>query len=103
MSAPAEDRDSPSREQLNRELKSACEAEDVTHVRQLLTTTILGSSDATAAFKPSLSVPVLRCLLEGGADADSIVTKRRPQSLEQLKLLAEFGYDVRSKGHLILQ
>jgi hypothetical protein len=93
----------PSRDELNLELEAACKAEDTTRIRQLLTTTILGSSDVTHAFEGPFSVPVLRCLLECGANANLVTRGHKIQSLDQLKLLAEFGFDVRSEGHLILQ
>jgi hypothetical protein len=93
----------PSRDESNLELEAACEAEDTTRIRQLLTTTILGGSDTTRAFESPFSVPVLRCLLECGANASPVTRRHKIQCLDQLKLLAEFGFDVRSEGHLILQ
>lgn len=89
--------------QLRRELDSACKADDLPRIRQLLTTTSLGRSDANGVFASSLPLSVLRCLLEHGADADFIGSKNHDLTLDVLKLLVEFGFDVKAKGHLILQ
>jgi hypothetical protein len=91
---------------LVRELASACNADDLPRIRHLLTTTSLEGADATEALRKSLSLPVTRCLLEHGADANYDPPWRPetdPESLDRLKLFAEFGYDVKLKGHLILQ
>lgn len=87
--------------QLRRELDSACKAGDLPRIRQLLTTTSLDRSDANGVFASSLPLSVLRCLLEHGADADFI--EKRGLTLDVLRLLAEFDFDVKAKGHLILQ
>jgi len=89
--------------ELVEDLDKACEADDVACIRRLLTTTSLEGKDATSAFDDQHSVSVLRCLLENGADADSIVLHNKSLSLDQLKVSAEFGFDFKSKGHLILQ
>jgi hypothetical protein len=97
----------PPHHKSKRELVSACNADDLPRIRQLLTTTSLESADATRAVRyHSLSLSVTRCLLEHGADADYSPPwqpETDHESLERLKLFAEFGYDVKLKGHLILQ
>jgi hypothetical protein len=93
----------PHLHQLVNELNLACDADDVPSTRRLLATTPLEKKDFTYAFANEHSVSVLRCLLEHGADADHIVSNERSLTLEHLKACAEFGYDVKSRGHLILQ
>jgi hypothetical protein len=96
----------PPHHKLVRELVSACDADDLPRIRHLLTTTSLEKAHATDVLKNTYSLPVTRCLLEQGADADYKPTWRpetNHESLERLKLFAEFGYDVKLKGHLILQ
>ena len=85
------------------ELKWACDEEDIPHITDLLTTTSLDSADATDVFTKRHSIRTLQCLLEHGADANRISSKIRTPSLDVLKLLARFGYDVKANGHLILQ
>jgi hypothetical protein len=47
---------------------------------------------------------MMRFLLGRGADANSFSIRLVYRgSLDVLRLLAEFGYDVKSKGHKILQ
>ena len=89
--------------ELVEDLEKACEADDIACIRRLLTATSLEGKDATSAFDEQHSVSVLRCLLENGANADSIVLHSRELSLDRLKACAEFGFDFKSKGHLILQ
>lgn len=83
---------------------AAC-AHDKSRVRELFETTPLGADDATRYLvwaAPDLQM--MRFLLERGADANSFSTRIVYYgSLDVLRLLAEFGYDVKSKGHKILQ
>jgi hypothetical protein len=105
MSAQLENKKEPAYHELVRELDLACDADNLPRIRQLLTTTSFKSRDITGAFDESQSVHVLRCLLEHGANADYIAssTRLRVLTLDHLKATAEFGYDVKSKGHEILQ
>jgi hypothetical protein len=106
MSTPIDIDTEPSHHELVRELHSACKADDLARIRHLLTTTSLESADATNALRVSLSLPVTRCLLEQGAIANyrpPLWPRTKDESLERLKLFAEFGYDFGLKGHLILQ
>jgi hypothetical protein len=94
---------------LRRELDDACLAGDVSRVRQLFVDADLDATDATDTLRSSEGFPlaIIRCLLELGADVDQFVpwaaSDGEIQSLETMELLVEFGYDVKSNGHLILQ
>lgn len=105
MSAQVEDKKEPAYHELVRELELACDADDLPRIRQLLTTSSFKSRGITGAFDESQSVHVLRCLLEHGANADYIASSSRIRilTLDHLKVTAEFRYDVKSKGHEILQ
>jgi hypothetical protein len=103
MSTQVENKKVPAYHELVRELHLSCDTDNVQLIRQLLTTTSFRSRDVTRAFKKSQSIHVLRCLLEHGADADYIASSSDALTLDQLKATAEFGYDVKSKGHEILQ
>jgi hypothetical protein len=106
MSTQAGNKKEPAYHELVRELHLACDADDLPRIRQLLTTTSFESRDVTGAFDASQSVYVLRCLLEHGANADAIASSStclHVLTLDHLKATAQFGYDVKSKGHEILQ
>lgn len=105
MSAQVEDKKGPAYHELVRELDLACDADDLAHIRQLLTTTSFKRGDITGAFDEPQSVHVLLCLLEYGANADAIAASSciYVLTLDHLKACAEFGYDIKSKGHEILQ
>lgn len=103
MSSSAEDSEECDHDELLQELKVACDEEDIPRIGQLLTTTPLNSADATNVVTKKHSIRTLQCLLEHGADADRVRSKLRVPSLDVLKVLARFGYDVKAKGHLILQ
>jgi len=103
MSTQVETKKVPVYHELVRELHLSCDTDDVPLIRQLLTTTSFKSRDVTRAFEESQSVHVLRCLLEHGADADYIASSSSVLTLDQLKATVEFGYNIRSKGHEILQ
>ena len=87
------------------ELVMATRAHDKPRVRQLFETTPLDADDATEYLPWALpDVAMMRFLLEHGADARSISMRRAyRRSLDVVKLLTEFGFDVKSKGHIILQ
>jgi hypothetical protein len=72
-----------------RELEAACKTNDIARVRELFAT------------RPSL--PLMRCLLEHGAEFASYVRVKSPPSLDVVKLFVEFGYDVKAEGHKMLQ
>ena len=83
------------------ELEAACEANDIARVRELFATRPLNNDDATKRRSSSASVPLMRCLLEHGADLDLCV--KAPRSLDMVKLFVEFGFDVKAGGHMMLQ
>jgi hypothetical protein len=105
MSTQVDNKKVPAYHELVRELHLSCDTDDVPLIRRILKTTSFKSRDVTRAFDRSQSVHVLRCLLDHGADADYIASSSDIYvlTLDQLKTTAEFGYDVRSKGHEILQ
>ena len=94
---------------LQRDLDDACLEGDLSRVRQLFSDAELDDSDATDTLRSSRGYPLatIRCLLELGADVDQFVpwaaSDGEIQSLEAMKLVVEFGYNVKTKGHLILQ
>ena len=103
MSDSSEYDEEQDHDELVQELKLACDEDDIPRIVHLLTTTSLDSADATDVVTKKHSIRTLQCLLEHGADATCIRSKLRVPSLDVLKLLARFGYDVKAKGHLILQ
>jgi hypothetical protein len=89
-----------------RALRKVCEEDDSRRVVDLLAGGSVTAADATACLKRSwrLEVPVIRLLLEHGADPAACGTTRYMQtSLELMKLLVEFGYDIKINGHWVLQ
>ena len=103
MSDSSEYEEEQDHDELVQELKSACDEEDIPRIAHLLTTTSFDSDDATDVVTEKHSVRTMQCLLEHGADADRIASSIQVPSLDVFKLLARFGYDVKAKGHLILQ
>jgi hypothetical protein len=103
------DNDDEDFHRLRWELDDACLAGDVPRVRQLFVDADFDATDATDTLRSSKGVPLatIRCLLELGAEVDQFVpwaaSDGEIQSLEAMELMVEFGYDVKSKGHLILQ
>lgn len=96
-------------QELQNELHDACMNGNIARINQLFADESLGPTDATDApcFFEAYPITTIRCLLELGADANKVAAWRAPdgqiRSLEEMKLLVEFGYDVQSNGHLILQ
>jgi hypothetical protein len=86
-----------------RELKKACEEKDIALVHELFTTRPLSQKDATSCTFRISDLPLMRCLLEHGADLRRYLEKNAPPSLDMIKLFVEFGYDVKAEGHRILQ
>jgi hypothetical protein len=88
-----------------RELRSACQTNDSQRVGELLRSGIVSAADATACLHDTTeSLSLTRMLLEHGADPAAIAsTKHMSQSFELVKLLVEFGHDIRVNGHCILQ
>ena len=85
------------------ELEQACAANNIPRVREIFA---VESLDKDYASKYSLdveSLDMMRCLLELGADILAYTNRRPPGSLDRVKLLVEFGYDVKVEGHKILQ
>lgn len=93
-------------ERARQELFSAVDADDSERVRQLFATTSLQASDATEALDnvtPCKQLDLTRCLLEHGALPSAYLGFNHVRSLSVLKLFVEFGYDIASTGHLIIQ
>ena len=91
-------------ENLRQTLFSAVKHDNVDQVSQLLATTSLQAGDATEALNRALtSTAVMRCLLLHGADAKAYDQIENVRSAEILRLLVEFGYDIKPTGHLIIQ
>lgn len=92
-------------EHAKQELAWATWAHNKSRVRELFETTPLGADDAAKYLSwASPDIVMMRFLLERGADAHSFSIRLAHRgSLDVVKLLAEFGFDVKSKGHIILQ
>ena len=91
-------------ERVRRLLFSAVEEDNVERVNQLFATISFEAGDATRALGHALTSPaVMRCLLMHGADAKAFDEIEKVRSAEILRILVEFGYDIRSTGHLIIQ
>lgn len=103
MSSPGEFEEELEHHELVEQLEIACDEENISRIAHLLKTTSLDSDDATDVANEQHSVRTLQCLLEHGADADRIASSLGGPSLDVLKLLTRFGYDVKAQGHLILQ
>jgi len=88
-----------------RELRLACKAEDSKRVAELLSDGTITAADATACLEKTWrDLSVTRLLLEHGADpAVCARTYRMSQSFDLIKLLVEFGYDIKINGHCVLQ
>lgn len=94
----------PSREEARQQLQSACRQRNLAHIRQLFSTTLLGGDDATQALADAIPHQELtRFLLEQRADPNSLTRLSAIRSLDIIKLLVEFGYDLALTGHLVLQ
>jgi hypothetical protein len=85
------------------ELKRACKENDVARVHELFTTRSLDREDAISYTYEMSNLPLMRCLLEHGADLRWYLEKHAPPSLDMIKLFVESGYDVKSEEHKILQ
>lgn len=84
-------------------LLAACADNEEVEVRRLLSEGSLTADDATAAVKWAHEYPaILRSVLEHGGDPNTIRIETI-RSFESLKALHEFGFDVQTQGHLILQ
>lgn len=91
-------------ERARRILFSAVEEDNVERVSQAFATTSFEAGDATRALGRALNSPaVIRCLLMHGADAKAFDEIEEVRCAEILKILVEFGYDIRPTGHLIIQ
>jgi hypothetical protein len=87
-----------------RELQEACKANDIARVRELFATRPLTGLDADLyGGLTSPDLPLMRCLLEHGADIERHLLVSPPTSLDMVKLFVEFGYDVKAEGHKMLQ
>ncbi|SMR52549.1 unnamed protein product [Zymoseptoria tritici ST99CH_3D1] len=84
------------------EFREALSSGDVDRIRQLYAAGRLDAEDVSEQLMQTPEDPVmLRCLLECGGDPNDI-SLRGVGSGEELRILAEFGFDIKSKGHLIL-
>lgn len=90
-------------EQASEKLREACGSGDLAEIRQVFSDGIATSEDATNVLEEWSDDPTIcRLLLENGADPNA-VDINLVESAEILRLLAEFGYDIKSQGHLVLQ
>jgi hypothetical protein len=87
------------------DLRSACKANDVQRVAELLNGNSVTAADATECLDETTQhLPLMRLLLEHGADPAACATTRcMGESIELVKLLVEFGYDIKKNGHWVLQ
>jgi hypothetical protein len=87
------------------ELELACRKQDIARIHELFRTTPLNDRDATNLLRNSLPdrITLMRCLLEHGADPNTAFFSEDLRNLDALKLLTEFGFDIKSQGHLFLQ
>jgi hypothetical protein len=89
------------------ELRSACKykAEDIQRVAELLDSGSVTAADATACLEEAWhNLPLMRLLLEHGANPAACATEyHMGESIELIKLLVEFGHDIKTNGHWILQ
>lgn len=95
----------PETDSIRKQLQFACRAKDYNHIRQLLDNSSATAADATACLQDSYKdLSLVRVLLEHGADpAVCAQTSYMRDSMELVKLLVEFGYDISTNGHCILQ
>lgn len=93
----------PQDESALQEMRAARSTGDISQIRHLFAAGRLTAGDASDVLQSSLRNPVLlRLLLEHGADPDGL-NINQANCGESLRILAEFGYDVKSHGHLVLQ
>ncbi|XXH00073.1 hypothetical protein Hte_006415 [Hypoxylon texense] len=85
------------------DLGAACSMNDVASIERLFQTGRLSAKDAMWELcLHSNSVEVTRCLLEHG-EVPTAKDMEHARSLDQIKLFAEFGFDVKAEGHLLLE
>lgn len=91
--------------ELVRGLRSACTANNISRVRELLDDGSITASDATSCLDDAhQDLLLVRMLLEHGADPSGCARVCRiSKSFDLVKLLVEFGYDISINGHCILQ
>lgn len=87
------------------ELRSACKADNIQRVAELLDNSSITAADATACLEETWqNLPLMRLLLEHGADPATCATTRcMRKSIGLIKLLVEFGCDIKGTGHWVLQ
>jgi hypothetical protein len=90
-------------EQAYQGLRSACEAKDVARVKSLYSKSPYNNILDECLEDSTPNVALLRCLLEDGASPDLYAQKGYITSNDTLKLLADYGHDIKLQGHLILQ
>lgn len=91
------------KEQALQELRSACEANDITRVRALYSKPPYNAIIDQCIEDSTPNTALLRCVLEDGANPNLYATKNYINSKDTLELMAEFGHDIKLRGHLILQ
>lgn len=86
-------------------LQSACNAANTLRVRELLQGRTVSAYDVTTCLRNAWpKVEVMRLLLEHGAEPSMCATTRcMKHSSSIIRLLVEFGYDIKINGHCILQ
>lgn len=88
-----------------RALAAACSANDSQRLRELLDSGSITRADATECLDMTVGkLSLMRMLLEHGADPAVCATPRcMKRSIDLVKLLVGFGYDIKINGHCILQ
>lgn len=88
-----------------RGLRNACSANDSQRLQELLDSGTVTRADANACLEFTKDqLPLMRMLLQHGADpAVCATTRLMKRSIDLVKLLVEFGYDIKINGHDILQ
>lgn len=89
-------------------LFQACDNNDTATAQRLLADYHLTTDDISEALRRiarkdlKARSPICRLLLEHGVDAN-VVPSITTTSLEVVKLLTDFGFDIKKRGHKILE
>ncbi|KAF7190796.1 hypothetical protein HII31_07955 [Pseudocercospora fuligena] len=83
-------------------LRDACMRNDLAKVKRLFRHRLVDSANAAEVLEAARDPRIMLLLLENGAEPNVIPIKL-VRSIDKLRLLVDFGYDVGAKGHLILE